>query len=376
MATQVGERIQVGGLFKPGPSWTSEVQFLFCPVPREMPGKGHPRKCSKCLFVHIPPTGANCKLDLASMTMTQQNSLEKATTEHSAFGGEDDDFDLEDVRLALDAQRGETIAIRGDISDLQRSMEEICRGMNTLLRGLPVASGSGAAGVGQGGGAAPAMGAGLPPPMHVSDSGSSSDSASEGSDDTRRSRHHHHRHSKKKYALRKFLPVGVRNPKSFPELMSALCRLQAHHVQAGTAQGENLALHLQFLSDRASSDVHELSCLILYDAAVRANAERYGMLAFAYGDGQLINQYLGMDSLRSLPSSSAGGGGGAAKAKNKKKRESRRAKEGAGSDNPCWYYNYGTCTAKPCEKPHVCYLCFAPEHKQSTCVNVRRVTKA
>ena len=311
--------------------------------------------------------------------MAQQNALQNADVKelegrHDISG--EDLFDLEDVRRAIDATKGETVALSGEVNGLRRevcslrdTIDDIVKGVNALLANLPAGPGGAPGGAAPGGGLGAAgvvPGGGLPPPMHVSDSDSSSDSS--GSGHSHSHRHHRHRHGKKKFAIRAFLPVRVRKPTSFPQLMSALCRLQAHHVQEGTPSAENMSLHLQFMSDRASANVHDLAYLILYDEAVRANAERYGMVSFTYGDSQLINRYLGMDSL--LPAGSSAGEGAGKRNRNKKKKPGKPRREGG--DNPCWYYNYGTCTAQNCEKPHVCYLCQGTDHKQTTCGNVRR----
>ena len=337
-----------------------------------MSPKGAPRSCSKCLYVHPPPTGANCKLDLDKLTMAQQHALQNAADDELGRGSGDEMFDLTDVRRAIDAQRGETVALKDEVSGLRDTIDDIVRGMNTLLANIPGQGVGGGAVPGAVPGAAPGAGAGLvggamlggglPPPLHVSDSDSSSSSDSDGS---HRHRHHRHRRGKKVYAIKKFLPLRVKKPTNFPQLMSALCRLQAHHVREGTPNVDNMALHLQFLSDRASSNVHDLSYLILYDEAVRANAECYGMAAFSYGDGQLINRYLGMDSL------TPGGASGSDAGKRNRNKNKKKSKRKEGDNSPCWYYNYGTCTAQNCEKPHVCYLCQAPDHKQNICGNVR-----
>ena len=100
----------------------------------QMAPKGAPRSCSKCLFVHTPPTGIHCKVDLNQLSMAEQNALQNAD-ENVAGGGEyegEDLFDLDDVRRAIESQKGETVAMHGEINQLRTLVDTISNGIQTF----------------------------------------------------------------------------------------------------------------------------------------------------------------------------------------------------------------------------------------------------
>lgn len=353
-----------------------------------MPPKGTPRSCSKCLYKHPPPTGSKCNIDLNQLTLQQMQLLEKATQEELVAGensASEEEFDMHDLREALEQQRGEINGVHGQVDHLSRVVEDLNRSISRFMEQLtppgsssagagapagglpgrgsgflpsePPHGGAGAGGSGQGGGGSPS--GPLLTDSETTDSGSSDDDKKK-------------KKAKKVYSVRRYLPVGVIKPENFAQLLSALSRLQSHHVERGTPFAANIARHLQFLSDRTATSVHDFSYIVQYDAAVRRKAERLGAEVFVYGDQELMNQYLSIDSLQMVTGSAGDGGAGrsASSKRRQKKKSARRSRDGP--DLPCWYYNYGTCTANNCEKVHSCYVCLSTDHKQSSCPNVRR----
>ena len=344
-----------------------------------MPPKGAPRNCRKCLYKHVPPTGAKCTFNVANMSFSQQAKLvhvvgPAGTGDTDSEGEGEEGSDFQQVTDCLGEQQEQLTGLAQEFQAMRTTVTDLQAGVQQILGFVkPPDSASPLTSTPKPLGACPPLMGGVRPPSGPIPPSDSEDEDSDSDADHRRKKR------RKPYDLARYYPKGVRVPVTPQQLVGALSRMQTVHLQKQphwTPYCVNIQLHIQFLCDRADMGLYSMKQLIAYDEGIRGRANHFDAQAFVYGDEEMVSQHLvyrAKDpgaSPATTPTTGGAQGGGSSKKKDTK------PKFVPDPESPCWRYNNFSCNSgASCAMRHVCYHCWDPAHKMKACTNVKRASK-